>query len=144
MIGLQTKIVLFQNSFVRFLCAGAANTLGTLAIYFLLLDPLSPSLAWAIAFACGIVFVNIVYPRFVFRARSTVIGMAGNTVLYLVGFLVSETLLSGAIQWLELGPRIAGVIVAGMMVPVNFSVARYFCSRTSGAAVSTTNKSDQS
>jgi len=143
-IRLQVRIVLFQYSFVRFLCAGAANPLGMLAIYLVLLHPLSPPLAWAIAFACGIVFVNIVYPRFVFRTPGTVIGLAGNTVFYLVSFLVSETLLSGAIQWLELGPRITGVIVVGIMVPVNFLAARYFCSRPSGATVSTTDRSDQS
>lgn len=44
---------------------------------------------------------------------------------------------------LELAPGIAGVFVAGVMIPANFLAARYFCSRASGAAVSTTNKSDQ-
>lgn len=144
MTGSTTKKPLFQNSFVRFLCAGVANTLGTLVIYFLLLYLMSPALAWAIAFACGIVFVNIVYPRFVFRARSTAVGLAGNTVFYLVSFVASEALLSGAIRWLELGPAIAGVFVAGMMVPVNFLAARYFCTRSTGAAASTASKPDQS
>jgi len=135
--------VLFQNSFLRFIGAGAVNTLGTLAVYFLLLYALSPLLAWAVAFVCGIVFVNVVYPRFVFRTRGTAVGVAGNTIFYLISFVVSESLLSGAIEWLELSPRIAGAVVAGMMVPVNFLAARYFFSGASNTTVSTTNKSAQ-
>ncbi len=124
----------FQNSFLRFLLAGAANTLGTLAIYFLLLEALSPFLAWAIAFATGIVFINVVYPRFVFRVRGTVWAAAGNTVYYVAGFLISESLLSAATHWLGVGPRIAGVVVAATMVPVNFLVARYLSTRPAGSA----------
>jgi hypothetical protein len=85
----------------------------------LLRSPLSLSLECATAFACGIAFVNIVYPMFIFRGRGTLIGLASDSVFYVVNFLASETLLSGAIQWLELGPGIAGVFVAGVMIPAN-------------------------
>ena len=133
----------FENSFFRFLFAGAANTLGTLAIYFLLIEALPSSIAWAIAFAIGIVFTNVVYPRFVFRVQSTVIGATGNTIFYLVSFLVSEALLSAATHWLDFGPRIAGVIVAAVMVPVNFLVARYFFTQPTRSAPSSTNASKE-
>lgn len=132
-----------HSSFVRFLLAGAANTLGTLAIYFLLLEALRPAVAWAIAFAAGIVFINVVYPRFVFRTRGTAIGFAGNTIFYLVSFLVAEALLSGATLWLDLSPRIAGVLVAAMMVPVNFLAARYFCTRPNRTSTLATSKSEE-
>ena len=126
-----------QRSFPRFLLAGAANTLGTLAIYLLLLEVLPAFVAWAIAFAIGIVFINIVYPRFVFRVRGTIMAAAGNSAYYVVGFLISETLLSTLTHWLSIGPRISGVVVAAAMVPVNFLVARFFYTRPTGSAVRT-------
>jgi putative flippase GtrA len=117
------------RSFLRFLLAGAANTLGTLAVYFLLLYVLPPFPAWALAFATGIAFVSVVYPRFVFRTRGTAAGVAGNAVYYLFSFLLSEGLLSVAIHWLDLDARLAGVAVAAIMVPINFLAARYFFAR---------------
>ncbi len=134
---------LLDNSLLRFLVAGAANTLGTLAIYFLLLEAVPSSIAWAIAFATGIVFINVVYPKFVFRVQGTVVGATGNTLFYLVSFVVSEALLSAATDWLELGPHVAGVIVAAIMVPVNFLAARHFCTRPTRSAISPTSASKE-
>ena len=144
MIERRASVVLTQNSFVRFLCVGAANTLGTLIIYVVLVAWIPAWLAWAIAFGCGIIFVNIVYPRFVFRVRGTALGFAGNSVYYLISFFVSEALLSGAIEWFELNPRVAGVIVAAIMVPVNFLAARFFFSGRNRGEGSTTRNSAHS
>lgn len=136
--------MLTQNSFVRFLCVGAANTLGTLGIYVVLVGWFPAWLAWAIAFGCGIIFVNVVYPRFVFRVRGTALGFTGNSVYYVISFFASEALLSAAIEWLELNPRVAGVIVAGIMVPVNFLAARFFFSGRDRGEGSTTRTSAHS
>jgi putative flippase GtrA len=124
---------IFGSSFLRFLIAGTVNTLATLAVYFLLLKVLAPALAWAVAFASGIVFLNVVYPRFVFRVAGTMFGVAGNTTYYLVSFLAGEALLAAATQWLQVGPHAAGFGVALAMVPVNFVAARYFFTRPSRA-----------
>jgi putative flippase GtrA len=119
--------------FVRFLMAGAINTLGSLALYMLLVEVVRPAFAWAIAFACGIVFVNVVYPRFVFRVKATVVGATGNTLYYIVSFLASESLLATATHGLEIGPRLAGALVAAVMIPINFLVARFFYTRSAPA-----------
>lgn len=133
---------LLRNAFVRFLLAGTVNTLGTLAIYFLLLEALPPWAAWALAFATGIVFLNIVYPKFVFRVRGTAIAVAGNTSYYLISFLASEALLSAATLLLGIGVHVAGVLVATVMVPVNYLAARFICIGPVRRSASASEKAD--
>jgi hypothetical protein len=51
---------------VRFLLAGAANTLITLAVYELLLFATPPWLAYSLSWLCGLLFVVLFYPSRVF------------------------------------------------------------------------------
>ncbi|MCD2323290.1 hypothetical protein LQ953_04580 [Sphingomonas sp. IC-56] len=71
----------------RFLVAGIANTVMTLAIYQLLLLVLPPRPAYAVTWALGMIFVAAVYPSRVFGVgRPTSAMRIGVILVYIAGF----------------------------------------------------------
>jgi putative flippase GtrA len=117
-----------HHSTVRFLLAGAANTITTLAIYVALLTVMPSAAAWFFAYLCGIAFVNIVYPLFVFRGPVTSRSVIGNSGYYMVVLALSEGALALVERGAGIDARIAGAVVAIGMIPINYLAARWFSS----------------
>lgn len=109
----------------RFVAVGAANTLGTLLLYQLLLLLLPYGYAYALAWLLGLVFVNIAYPRFVYgKARATRREAMLNSSFYLLSFGVSWVLLYFCTGILGVNPRLSILLVLAVTVPLNFLVTR--------------------
>lgn len=73
----------------RFGIAGAANTALTVLAYQALLLVLPATASYAIAWALGLLFVALVYPSKVFRARDVSLLLRAKVIgVYLVGFLL--------------------------------------------------------
>lgn len=111
---------------LRFIAAGAMNTLGTILLYQLLLFLLPYGAAYTLAWLAGLVFVNVAYPRFVYRKpavtrRDTLL----NSAFYLLSFGASYVLLylfTSALQW---PPRLSIFAVLLITVPANFLITRW-------------------
>jgi len=109
----------------RFVVVGALNTLGTLALYQLLLFVLPYMLAYAVAWLAGLLFVNVAYPRFVYGKggvthRDTIL----NSVYYLLSFVASWALLHFFTAYVKIPPRLSVFCVLAVVVPLNFLVTR--------------------
>jgi putative flippase GtrA len=111
---------------LRFVAVGAANTLGTLLLYQLLLFVMPYAVAYALAWLAGLVFVNFAYPRFVYgKARSTVRQTALNSGYYAASFGLSWGLLYVVTGVLGVYPRLSILLVLAVTVPLNFLATRY-------------------
>ncbi|HEY1991790.1 MAG TPA: GtrA family protein [Gammaproteobacteria bacterium] len=110
---------------LRFLSVGAVNTLGTLALYQLLLFVMPYNPAYAIAWMVGLVFVNIAYPYFVYgKPRATRRETLLNSCYYAGSFGLSWGLLYGFTNLLHVNPRLSVLLVLALVVPLNFLVTR--------------------
>lgn len=111
---------------LRFVAVGAANTLGTLLLYQLLLFVLPYTPAYVLAWLAGLVFVNFAYPRLVYgkpqvTRRETLL----NSAYYVASFAFSWALLYLFTSGLGIHPRLSVFCVLALVVPVNFLVTRY-------------------
>ena len=110
---------------LRFVAVGAANTLGTLLLYQLLLFVLPYTPAYAIAWIAGLLFVNVAYPRFVYgKPRTTRREALLNTCYYVCSFGLSWLLLYAATRLLGINPRLSILLVLALVVPLNCLVTR--------------------
>jgi putative flippase GtrA len=114
---------------LRFLLAGAANTLLAFAAYQLFLFAMGPSPAYALAWVCGLVFVVIVYPSKVFAgARTDATARFRLGLTYAAVFLVGLATLEGLIA-LGLSPRLAIILVMAVTTFANFFLGRLVLGR---------------
>ena len=96
----------------RFLLAGLANTLLTLALYQLLLFVLPPRPAYALTWTVGVALVAIFYPARVFGvAAPTRATRVGVVLVYAAGFSIGVIAIRPAAQVLGAQAGILPVIV---------------------------------
>lgn len=110
---------------LRFVTVGTVNTLGTLLLYQLLLFVLPYDPAYVIAWAAGLVFVNLAYPLFVYGKALASRDSLWNTGYYLLSFAASWLLLRLFTAGFGVAPRLSVFGVLAVMVPLNFAVTRY-------------------
>ena len=111
---------------LRFVLIGVLNTLGTVALYQLLLFILPYTPAYALSWFAGLIFVNFAYPRFVYgKSRVTRRETALNSVYYASSFAASWSLLYLFTTKMSIHPRLSVFCVLVVMVPLNFLATRY-------------------
>ena len=109
---------------LRFLLAGAANTLLTFVAYQFFLFVMAPSLAYALAWLCGLVVVVIVYPSKVFvGARTDAAARLRLGLTYAAMFLLGLAILKGLAASI-MSPRFAIVVVMAVTTLANFFLGR--------------------
>lgn len=109
---------------IRFLLAGIINTLLTLAIYQMSLFICSPSIAYAVSWLCGLVFVVVFYPDRVFAGgRKDTLSRMMLSISYIVVFLLGIGALK-LLNLLSLQPRFSIIFVLIITSAANFIVAR--------------------
>ena len=104
----------------RFLAAGAANTLLTLAVYQTALFFIGHTASYAIAYAIGILFAYYAYATHVFGAPRSAGRLAAFAAFY-VASLAAGTLVNDAlIERLGIHPRVAVFVTIAAMLPLNY------------------------
>ena len=117
----------------RFLASGAANTLATLAIYWLLLRVTGYQAAYTVSYLAGIAIAYLANSLFVFRTRPKIA-----TALRFPSVYIVQYLLGLAILWAWTGllglPATWGVLATtAVTLPVTFFISRrIFSSKQEG------------
>jgi putative flippase GtrA len=105
---------------MRFLVFGAINTALTYLLYCALVLVMHPQLAYALAFALGIVLAWAGNSKFVFRRPLTRKTGAVYPFMYVAQYLLTAALIHAFTTWLSMGPRIALAIALVITTPLSF------------------------
>lgn len=109
---------------IRFCIGGAINTTATYVLYLLILTTLTPTAAYTLAFAVGILISYLINTHLVFRAKSSSAIKLKFIVVYGAQYLFGVILLTLMIQVLDIKPEIAGLIAALVSAVLAYSLLR--------------------
>jgi len=110
---------------LRFLVAGAVNTLLSIAVYQAALFAVSPVIAYGIAYAAGILFAYVAYSRHVFDAPLSPRRFMVFTLFYMASGCVGALVNTALIEQLALHPRMAIFVTVLVMLPINYFGSRW-------------------
>ena len=113
-----------RHQALRFLIAGALNTMATYAIYLALLPLLDYTLAYTIAYLTGIVISYLLNTAFVFRVTRTAANMATFPLVYVVQYLLGALVLNLAVRWIGVPDKFALIASIVVTIPVTFFLSR--------------------
>ena len=108
---------------LRFAIVGAASTLITYAVYYLLLVSLDPVPAYTVGYIVGLVFNYMMSARFTFRRSMNVKNAAGFLLTNAFNYVLQVGLLWLFIYW-GVAEKIAPLPMYAIAVPVNFIMVR--------------------
>ncbi len=109
---------------LRFLAAGAVNTLASYAVYYALQLFLPYQLAYAIAFAFGIVLAYRINLAFVFREQGSRAKAMAFPLVYVAQYLVGAAALGLLVERLGVAKEIAPLVVVLVTIPLTFVLTR--------------------
>lgn len=115
---------------IKFVIGGGINTGFTYCLYFGLQVILPYQVAYALAFACGIVFSYWFNAMIVFKTPISWKGFFSFPLVYLVQYLLSAVLLSVFVEWLGIPKSVAPLAIIVLTVPITFVLTRWFLRRT--------------
>ncbi|RFC63649.1 GtrA family protein [Fulvimarina endophytica] len=119
---------------LRFLVAGGLNTLLTFLIYQLALFLVSPSLAYGLAWLCGLAFVMVFYPSRVFAQKNTQLrNRLALAATYLIVFFVGLATID-ILSRLGMPPRYSIIFAIVVTTVSNFVCGRFLVRREFGLA----------
>jgi putative flippase GtrA len=119
---------------LRFVAAGAANTLISIIFYQAALFFIGPLPAYVLAYAVGVIIAYLLYARHVFAAQTSSRGFVVFAVFYAAAGWIGSLINTGLIDTLGWHARIAIFVTVLLMLPVNY-LGSSWCLR------GTTNKS---
>ena len=114
---------------LRFLVAGAVNTIVSYAVYLALLPFLSYILAYTICYVVGIALSYLLSVRFVFRVRSSIRRMLLFPLIYLLQYALGVVVLRIAVADFDVPPRFALLASIAVTIPVTFLLSRLLLRR---------------
>lgn len=120
---------MFRLQFIRFLVAGGVNTIFSLGVYWLLLDTLSYFLSYTISFALGILSGYALNTYFVFKSAWSWWKLMAFPLVHAVNYLAGMGVVWAAIEWAGVDQRIAPILAAMVVVPVNYILTRALIAR---------------
>ena len=115
---------------VKFVIGGGINTAVTYGLYLGLQFFLPYQVAYAVVFACGIVFSYWFNAKVVFKTAANWKGLFAFPLVYLVQYLLSAVLLSVFVERLGIPQSVAPLTVIVLTIPVTFMLTRWFLRRT--------------
>lgn len=117
---------------LRFLVAGGLNTLLTFLLYQLALFVVSPSLAYGLAWLCGLVFVVVFYPSRVFAQKNTKLGnRLAIAATYLIVFFIGLATID-ILSRFGMPPRYSVIFAIVVTTVSNFIGGRFLVRREIG------------
>ena len=105
---------------LRFLVAGALNTLLSIAVYQAALFVTGHVVAYVLAYAAGVLFAYFAYTRHVFNAPSSTGRFMAFTLFYIASGFAGTLVNAGLIEHAALHARLAIFVTVVMMLPVNY------------------------
>ena len=115
----------------RYLLAGSANTLSTMAVYQLLVTISSPAVAYSLAWLIGLLIVAVVYPKFVFRVTGGWARGGAIAITYVAVFVVGVLLIK-LLDSLAINNRLGIFLVMAVTTTMGYLGSRLAIARTSG------------
>lgn len=112
------------KEFMRFILAGASNTLLTYLVYLLLFNWIGYRLSYLAAYISGILFSYFVNTFFVFRAKPTKGTFLMYPLIYVVQYFFCAGILELSVKWLHINEHFAPLVVVAMSVPLTFVLSR--------------------
>ncbi len=110
---------------LRFVAAGAVNTLISLIIYQAALFVTGHLAAYGFAYAVGVVLAYWLYARHVFAAQTSARGFVLFAALYCAAGVIGALINAGLIESLGWHARIAILATVVLMLPVNYLASRW-------------------
>lgn len=114
---------------VRFLLAGALNTVATYAAYLLLLPLIGYTIAYSLSYAGGIYFAYYLSARFVFRRPLQWRHAVQYPLVYVVQYGLGITLTMALVKLLHVDTKFAPMLVIIITLPVTFGLSRWIIKR---------------
>jgi putative flippase GtrA len=113
-----------RAAFLRFLAAGATNTLASYAL-FVGLERLMPYLgAYAIAYLAGVALSYLFNTAFVFRVRRRWATALRFPLVYLVQFGLGSAVIALLVEALDARPPVAALAAILVTTPITFCASR--------------------
>lgn len=109
----------------RFLAAGGLNTVVTYLVYLALTHVIGYQIAYAIAYACGIVLSYWLNLRFVFKAEGNWRKFIRYPIVYAVQYGLSAVLLHVLVRDAGWRPALAPLVSIAATLPVTFVLSRW-------------------
>lgn len=117
---------------MRFLAAGVANTLLSIAVYQAALFVTGHVVAYGIAYTAGILFAYFAYARHVFDAALSTRRFVFFALFYIASGCVGTVVNAGLIEHLALHPRVAIFVTVVIMLPLNYFGSKWCLRGTAG------------
>ena len=113
-----------RSSFFRFLIGGGSTTLVSYLVYLLFLRPAGPQIAYAIAFAIGVVWSYAINTLYVFRRPWSWRKLMRFPLVYAVQYVLSAVLLEVLIRWAGVPASFAPLLIVVITTPITYWLAR--------------------
>lgn len=115
---------------VKFVIGGVINTAFTFFLYLISQIILPYQVAYAVAFAVGIVFSYWFNAIIVFKTHISWKGFFAFPLVYLVQYLISAMLLGFFVERVGVPQRFAPLIVIALTIPITFVLTRWYLRRS--------------
>jgi len=126
LLGSRASRATLAGDGIRFIIAGAVNTLLSLVIYQILLFFVSDKISWTISWAVCVLIFSVIYPTLVYKnGMFTKERFTLNVAYYAGAYLFSLFLLFFFVDILSFSPRVAPFCVLTITVPLNFFASRF-------------------
>lgn len=112
------------RQFARFVAVGAVNTGVSYLVFLTASHRLPYQLAYAAAYAAGIVTAYQLNTRFVFGGSRSVATALAYPFVYVAQYLLGALVLHLAIEWTGISPRWAALAAILITIPVSFVLNR--------------------
>ena len=109
---------------LRFVIAGALNTLFSIIVYQLMLFVVGHVAAYAVGYISSIVLAYYLYARHVFDAQMTSARFAAFALFYLFTWFVGTLVNAALIEYLGVHARAAIFVTIAIMLPINYFGSR--------------------
>lgn len=109
---------------LRFLGAGAGNTVVTYLLYLGLIRVINYNIAYAICYVVGIVFSYWLNLRFVFKTSGSLTKFVLYPVVYLMQFLFGILILNLIVQQLHMPKEYAPIAIIFLTLPVTYLLSK--------------------
>ncbi len=110
---------------VRFVVAGAANTIASWLIYVGFLWVMSYVWAYSLSYVIGIALAYWVNSKFVFRAAMSWKKAFQFPSVYLVQYVIGLGVVYACVEWLGIGEAIAPIAGLVLTLPLSFLMSRW-------------------